>query len=136
MYPTSGLRVDSLATLDALVIWGYMAYGWLGPVAPTYGLCALGMEKRDEVLDVRSIPGSWWETLDTALWGSTFDGSRGLFSVELGRVCIEGVFDTDLSSSADARGVEKTFSAAVRVLLVGVGELGEELAESPRDSRA
>ena len=73
--------------------------------------------------------------VDIARCKIVFCGSRGLFSVEIGRLCIEGVFNTDLSLSTEARGVEKTFSAEVRVL-VGVGEAGEELAESPRDSRA
>ena len=38
--------------LDARVTWGYIAYGWLGPVVVIYGDCALGIENLEDVLDV------------------------------------------------------------------------------------
>jgi hypothetical protein len=61
--------------------------------------------------------------------------SRGLFSVEFGRLDIEGTSGSDRSFSVDARGVEK-MSTAGSGSEGGIEDTGDELAELSRGSRA
>ena len=61
--------------------------------------------------------------------------SRGLFSVEFGRLNNEGASESDRPFSVDARGVEN-MSTAGSSGECRIGDMGEELAELSRGSRA
>jgi hypothetical protein len=87
------------------------------------------------MLDVRCVPNSAFEAADMDRRGVASSTSRGLFSVEFGRLDIEGASGSDRSFSVDARGVEKT-STGGSCSEDGIGDTGEELAEISRGSRA
>lgn len=87
------------------------------------------------MLDIRYVPDSLFEAADMDRRGVTSCASRGLFSVELGRLDMEDASGRCRSISVDARGVEK-MSTAGSWSGAGIGDAGEECAEVSRGSRA
>jgi hypothetical protein len=87
------------------------------------------------VLEVRWVPDSAFETPDMDRRGVASCPSRGLFSIEFGRLDNEGACKGDRLFSVDARGVEN-MSTAGSSWECRIGDMGEELAELSRGSRA
>jgi hypothetical protein len=87
------------------------------------------------VLEVRWVPDSAFEAVDMDRRTMASCTSRGLFSVEFGRLNNGGASESDRRFSVDARGVEN-MSTAGSSEECRIGDMGEELAELSRGSRA
>ena len=87
------------------------------------------------MLEVRWVPDSAFEAADMDRRTVASCTSRGLFSVEFGRLNNEGASESDRPFSVDARGVEN-MSTAGSSGECRIGDMGEELAELSRGSRA
>jgi hypothetical protein len=86
-------------------------------VAPTYGLCARGRVKCDEVLECRPMLESAFDAMDIDRrgFGMSSSFSRGRLRVEVGRVGVDDAFDAERSTLTDGRGREKLGVSGFRV---------------------
>ena len=93
------------------------------------------MEKRDEVLEVRCVVDSAREATDMDRRGVSSCPSFSPFRVEVGRLILENASGSARLFSVEARGVEK-MSTGCSWCEGGIEDVGDEVAESSRGSRA